>query len=352
MAHGIFCNFDNILYMGQHLQLVASLGDDGFITRMGEIVKPVPPFKICFSIDYEPPFNDVTRYYHELIDQYKLEILHEINRRLTSKDVPGSRLEELFNDIKDELYLRRKHAETIMNSLAYGGYVLVAGRLPEVADTVMATQYCIFQYMNVALVAILCEMHFHFRDLVRRILWTGKYVQLTGNDVPDSHYIDGGHVAEEASTEFTNPQPAVTHTENDQPGPYVPVLGDFRDPVKGVIDYLFMVRNPKRFGWIEGLFFREGIIDMNNNFIEHHGHKKLLAAIAHLLIDKNYFNHIDEGRERRIKPYHVRRFLEHRYQVKLKKQFETAAKEVDERFALIESFDWLCALPMCEISLF
>jgi hypothetical protein len=351
MAHLIFRNFDDIMYLGEHFRLADSLDNDDFIRRMGEIVKPSPPFKLCCNIECEPPFNAATRYFRELIDQYKLQALLDINSRLTGKKVSGSRLEMLFKDIKEELYLRREHAEVAKNSLALRGYVLGSGRLTDDADSAMATKYCIFHYIHVAVVEILCEMHIHFRDLVMDIVWTGNCAQLSKVVLPDCQYMDGVHVAEEAATECAKAHPVADYAETGEPGAFAPVLGDSGEPARGVIPYDYMIRNPKRFGWVEGLLFREGIIDSNNRFIWRHGHKKLMAAISHSLIEKNYFNPIDDSKGRRIKPYHVRKFLEHRYQVSFKKQFETSAKDVNERIALIESFEWLSSLPFCENSL-
>ena len=351
MAHGIFRNFYKILYMVDQLRMVASQDADDIIRRLGVIVKPAPPYELNSVIKFESPFNETTRYFHELINQYEFQALHEINRRLTSKDVHGSRLVKLLDEIKDELYLLHKHIQTIMNSLALGGCMLESGRMPDEANSLVATKYCIYHYLQVAVVEILCEMHFHFSKLVRDILWTGKYKQLSKVVLPDCQYFDGGHVAEEAVTECTNTQTGVDCIASSEPAPYVPVLGDFRESAKGVIPFDYMIRNAKRFGFLECMFFREGIIDRNNNFIAQHGFKKVMAAISHYLIDKNYFNPIDESKGRRIKPYHVRRFLEHRYQVRFKKQFETSAKDVNERIALIESFEWLSSIPFCENSL-
>lgn len=347
MIQKLFMAIDKILYNDQRPWLMANQSE-AVINRLISEIQPVdPPFKLYWKFECDPPFNLQVRYYQLLIDSYRNQMLHDINSILTSFDVPGFHLDRLFNGIKEELYHRLSQCDLIISSLTLGACVMDPMLSKANPNSQAATLFQIFHYVRLSIIQVLGEMHTHFRDTVRDILWVGGPLQPLPYLVSGVEAIDGVNVVQEPANDFYPVTEAEVTDENGDPAVFVAVLDDIRDPKHGVGSYFDMVRISKRFGRFEEQLFINGFIDNNHKFIHQHGRKKILAAFYHFLIEKNYFNAINDTWGKRIQPFDVRKFLDHRYQVDLKKQFEVAAKNVDERAAIIDSYEWLGLLPRC-----
>lgn len=98
-------------------------------------------------------------------------------------------------------------------------------------------------------------------------------------------------------------------------------MNDFRPEQKGILSYDTIIKNPKRFAEFEENLFLYGFIDEEYNFTNKHGMKSEMALKYHQLIDEGYFMPRDFKLLKDIKPRDIRKFLDHRYQVNLDKQF-------------------------------
>lgn len=112
-----------------------------------------------------------------------------------------------------------------------------------------------------------------------------------------------------------------TRTEPNQG--FVSRMEDFRSEVKGILSYDTIIKNPKRFAEIEIDLFLKGYIDEDYNFTHKHGLKSEMAQIYHQMIRDGYFMPRDFENMMDIKPREIRKFLDHRYQVNLDKQFRS-----------------------------
>ena len=362
MLQRIFVAIDKVLFKGQTPRVIAKLSDEEIVRLTNEIVMVDSPFEFQHSFKSRPPFNLVTNYYRKVVDLFKYQAMHEINRLLTSDEVPCSRIERLHEDIKEELYVRLRRCLAIINSLELMVHV---GDMDSSGgpDTGYLTNYYVYNYIRLTLIQILAEMHIHFRDLVTDRLYMGesslmRHVSIYDLQVteevavamePDAS-LDAGRDGEKAGAPVADArtetvQPCEPVNNASDPAVFVAVFDNVRPPKKGIGKYKDMVRYPKRLGLLEEHFVRVGIIDTNYRFRNQHGHKKLLAAIYHLMIDRNTFNPVNDTWRRHIHPTDVRRFLDYRYGVNLDKQFQPSSLGAEERANLIDSFDWLRYLP-------
>lgn len=347
MIQEIFMAIDKILFNDQRPWLMANQNEK-VINRLIVGIQIVnPPFRLYWKFECDPPINRQVMYYQLLLDNYRNQMLHDINRILTSVDVPGFHLDRLFNSIKEELYTRLSQSDLVISSVTLGTCVLDSVIPKDKPNSQAETLFHIFHYVRLSIIQVLGEMHTHFRDKVRDILWMGGPRKPLPYIVPEFKALDGGYKALDTAAGYETGSEAEVNDDFRNHAVFVAILGDVRTPKEGIGLYFDMVHYPKRFGWFEELLFKHGFIDKNLKFRNQHGHKKLLGAIYHFLIEKDYFKNINDAWKKRIQPYDVRKFLDHRYQVNLKKQFELAAKRVDERADIIDSLDWLNSLPKC-----
>jgi len=122
---------------------------------------------------------------------------------------------------------------------------------------------------------------------------------------------------------------------------------DIREDSKGVLSYEQIIKNQSRFAQIEEELFSNGFIDENYQYIDKHGQKQKFAAIYHQLIRKGYFNNRIFPGNKEIKSAVIRKFLDHRYNVDLDKQFRTWANIQDELLKFIEKDYWLDHITSC-----
>lgn len=362
MEKNLFKSFDSILYNKKSPLTRIYVSDEAFVDMINRIVMVDPPFEPYYKINYKPPFNNKTRYYHMLINQYTNQALQDIYDLLTSDEIPDSRIERLYERIKEELYVRLDQSLKYINSISIAACVIDSENVKTWAQSNAVSNTYIFSYLRLSLILILDEMHTHFRDLVNNRLYTGgamksiPYVAFDWQNADATNATSelvsgcdaimevGAYVLTESITECDVARESEPCVEADDPDVFVPILDDFREPDKWIGAFNDMVRYPKRLGRVEIHLNKEGIIDNHYQFRGHHGHKKLLAAIYHLMIEKNLFKGVNDTWGKHIQPVDVRRFLDYRYGVKLGKQFQNSSLSVEERDELLDSFEWLTQL--------
>lgn len=120
---------------------------------------------------------------------------------------------------------------------------------------------------------------------------------------------------------------------------------DFLNQKKGVLTYEQMVKNPKLFSVIEEYLYENEIIDQDFIFRESaQGMTKLkFAALVHQMNKLNYFNKILPNQHKKIDDIEIRRFINHRYQTDIDRQYrelrndEEKLKEIIKKDTFIEN---------------
>lgn len=142
-------------------------------------------------------------------------------------------------------------------------------------------------------------------------------------------------------------EPIKVESQETPKNMFTPILDDNRPLKKGVAKFNDMVRNPHRFGLFEEKLFQNDFISEKYAYCGKQGYKNQLAIIFHLLIEKNYFKKFNDSNKKKIDDRDVVKFLIHRYDVDVDKQFRSFKKRPDERAKYIDSAYWLIQLPMC-----
>lgn len=348
MNKTIYHALESIMHGPMRPWLVPSYSDEKFFQMTKRLPKIEPPFQLKCTFNYPESFNGKTRYYRELIDHGKVVVLHEINKVLTDKEMTGFKLNRKYDEIKEGLHYSIETASRILSSVRLGSAMLVTEDLSTLADSVIPTNCFIIDYLRLSLIQISAELKSHFSDVVSDIMFSTGFLQ-----VPDLGFNDrpmailGPVVPEPPTGRFEALQESEQGYRIVQT-PFVAIMDDIRSPKTGIVPYKFMVRHPVSFGWVEEHLNKDRFIDGKYSFCGRHGCKNKLTAIYHTLIEKNYFNHIDDSTGEKIMTIDIVRFLDYRYGIDLEIQFHAMKKDAGKRARLIHSVDWLKDLPACK----
>ena len=149
------------------------------------------------------------------------------------------------------------------------------------------------------------------------------------------------------STSQTLTQTIIVKPQETQKRRFAPISDDNRPLKKGVASFHDIIRNPQRFALFEEKLFLNDYISDQYAFCGKQGYRNQLAIIYHLLIEKNYFNKFNDTLKKKISSREIVKFLNHRYDVDVDKQFRSYQNKPSERVSFIESANWLYQLPTC-----
>jgi len=347
MSNRVFNALDGILFGNKRPWLVANHSDEKFMQLTSQLPKTDPPFQLKFNIECADPFNGKSIYFKALIDNGKVMALNEINKVLTDRKTSGSQLEKSYHSIKEGLHFRIEIASRALSSVRLGFVTLDKENLGALANSVMTTNCYILEYLRLSLIQMSAELKSHFNDVVSDIMFATGFLQGPDHGFHDSLMADGGHIAADAMEVRVDSLHGTDSVQLSKPTRFVPIMDDIRSQKDGIVPYKEMVKNPVMFGWVEENLHMDKLIDGKYSFCGRHGCKNKLTAIYHFLIEKRYFNHINDATGEKITPLDIVRFLDYRYGLDLETQFHLMKKEVDKRARLINSADWLRNLPEC-----
>ena len=152
------------------------------------------------------------------------------------------------------------------------------------------------------------------------------------------------HIAEAVQIQVASPSAPWPATQTSKL--FKAISGDVRNDAKGILPYETIIKTPTRFASFEESLFQNGYIDENYNFTDKHGMKNELAAIYLQLMKKGYFNQRTFQPIKPIKDVDIRKFLDHRYQTNLDKQFRNYRQNAEALAQYIDSQYWLTSLPL------
>lgn len=125
---------------------------------------------------------------------------------------------------------------------------------------------------------------------------------------------------------FLDPVPSEEYTTEEPTPPvysmpvFTPKQSDFRGHGKGPVSFSD-IRDEQLFAKFEIELFDSGILDVDYNFQKKKGNKEMLAALYHILIQKNYFRKKNFKNGRNYDSWHYRQYLDCRYNVDTSQQF-------------------------------
>lgn len=146
-------------------------------------------------------------------------------------------------------------------------------------------------------------------------------------------------VPDEIKQEIRNEQRAKIKNRKFKPQPF-----DFREKEAGIITFEEIVQSAERFSLFEQELFAQGFIDEQYRFISNkqNSHTEKFALIALAMVEKGYLRKVNLGKP--IKSLQYRKFIEHRYQVNIDRQFRDFQKLPHKVQEFIDRTYWLSKL--------
>lgn len=306
-----------------------------------EELKELAQVEVSNPIIIETPqyFNKQTEFYLYLINNTFQCLVAGIDETIEQSDEIDAtyklyqimnKLESLIGIISNEKHTD-KTTNQILDSLKL--YLFVThSTLTEIFNShinfeVLSKNEILFQ---------LCpELESEKDDKFRLSYYLNRFISLRKDD---DHQVSG---------KKTKPEPITVKPQETHKIPFTPILDDNRPTKKGVVSFHDLVRNPQRFGSFEEKLFQNDFITSEYAYCGKQGYKNQLAIIYHLLIEKNYFNHFNDTNKNKITSRDIVKFLNHRYDVDVDKQFRSYKSKPEERAEFMESAYWLFQLPMC-----
>jgi uncharacterized protein YutE (UPF0331/DUF86 family) len=147
-------------------------------------------------------------------------------------------------------------------------------------------------------------------------------------------------VPDEIKQEIRNEQRTKTLNKKFKPQPY-----DFRGKEDGVLTFDEIVQSAERFSLFEQELYAQGFIDEEYRFISNKqkSHTEKFALIALAMVEKGYLRKTNLGKL--IEPIKYRKFIEHRYQVNIDRQYRNFKRQPEKVQEFIEGTYWLSKLP-------
>jgi hypothetical protein len=267
-----------------------------FKMLLSEIERASYKFQPAYEVEWPKPSTPKREYFTTIIENELVSYLNDYYGEM-----------RLATNEKERLCLINRHLQPIKSFLE--DLFLLFFSMRESDDI----QY-VLEYLKHQLIRLYLEVISEDRNQADQTDLEDLYETFFMQAAPIPAFI---HNATPIETAVAMEEPKATYSLSE----FEPIMGDFREEVKGILSYDTIIKNPKRFANFEKDLYLQGFIDQDYNFTHKHGLKNELAAIYHELISREYFSPRDFEKLKEIKPIHVRKFLDHRYQVNLDKQF-------------------------------
>ena len=338
--------FNKILFLDLRPWKNRSFTDDKFKTLFDKLQKVHFSFQPLYELTFPKPLTAKRKYYQLLIDSEVIQYLNNLYSIITSATNESEKFYWLHSTLTKVLVQKFKEVSKTINDNQYFLDSLNSKLKDKNIDSKTQDEIYIIQLLKAQLIRMYLEIQNGFTKLL-------TFDALSENEILELYFTDPSpdksYLIDAANLNLNlNLVPATT-LYKDKPSnvQFKAITDDIRKAKKGILDYKTIIKNPERFASIEEQLFNEDLIDLNYNFNDKHGQKQLMAAIYQKLIMKGYFNKKAFQPLKDIKHVDIRKFLDHRYNTNLDKQFRTWGNSPTELADFVEKTFWIDNLPVC-----
>lgn len=334
--------FHDILFLGLRPWKNRNFTDDKFTVLYSKLQKVHFAFQPLYEVIFPKPLTPKRKYYHLLIDTEVTRYLNNFYIIFTGASNAPEKSYWLHSTLTKKIIQKFNEISKVINDNQYYFDNLSSKLKDKNIDSRIQDEIYIIQFLKFQLIRMYLEIQNNFSDFL-------TFDALTENELHEAYFMEPAPDQSmlKDAPKINLPPAASLYKEKPVSSQFKAITNDFRPEKKGIIDYTTIIKNPERFARFEEQLFSNELIDPDYNFKDIHGQKQLLAAIYHTLITKNYFNKKIFAPVRDIKPVDIRKFLDHRYNASLDKQFRIWGKSSTDLANFIEKFYWVDKLPTC-----
>lgn len=332
--------YNRILFLDLRPWLLSGFSELKFKQDLQDLKKAFYQVQPLYEVSFPKALTNKRKYFLSLIDAEAIEYLNYIHRQVSESINANAKKYHVHMALTRTLNEKLRETAQAIQEQEYSPdqYDPKFGVLP--TNTSTADGAYILFYLKHQLVRLYLEIQDSYPEQLKEEPLTEDDIYLTyfNHTAPNP-----SHISEAVQIKIASPSnPRITPQSIRS---FKALTGDYKDAPKGILPYNAIVKSPSLFASFEESLFQNGYIDEEYKFVDKHGMKNELAAIYHQLIKKGYFNPRTFQPIKPIKEVDIRKFLDHRYQTNLDKQFRTYRQNPEALAEYIDSQYWLTSLP-------
>ncbi|HPT70313.1 MAG TPA: hypothetical protein PKW50_09200 [Syntrophomonas sp.] len=332
--------FNRILFLDLRPWLLTDAPEARFKQDLNSLQTIFNTVQPLYEVSYPKALTGKTKYFRVFIDHVATGFLNELHSEISLSIDQYARKYLVNMALTRTLNGKLQEVARVMEEHGYTGEQTRYDESKSAEVKANEDENYIIGYLKRTLVRLYLEVQDTYTDLVSADI-------LVIDDIYRLYFRQGtpypsGIIKAERIKVTTPGSPVAPRA---QQAAFKAIANDFRNPAKGVLPYGVIIRTPARFAAFEEQLFTHEYIDNDYNFTGRHGMKNGMAAIYHLLIKKNYFSPRDYQSKKAIHPTDIRKFLDHRYNIGLDKQFRNYLNNPEAVASFVDTHFWLSSLP-------
>lgn len=337
-----FKSFNNIV--GDYLRpwIDGNISESKFEQDLGELSKIHYIQQPLYEVVFIKSLSAKRDYYIRLIDNESIDYLNYFHKKMSISLNDDARSYLVDSALKKLLNSKLIKIQKEIQKNGYNSDHYTLGSSLFSSNTMKSDGSFIFDYLKHSFIRLYLEIQDSYENYYsgRKFTADDLYQKYFNHAEPKEQVIIEAPPIKVYSAQKPNP------TKNEE-RVFHPYMKDFRNELKGVMDYDDIIKKPERFAsFEEGLFLGE-YIDQDYNFTDKRGKKNELAIIYIHLINKGYFSVKNFAKNKKITHADIRKFLDHRYNTNVDKQFRNFKNQPEAVANFIEKHFWLYNLPHC-----
>ena len=333
--------FHKILFLELRPWSIKEFSEAKFIELTQQVKKEFYSFQPLYQVAFPKPLTARRKYYHALIDNEAIRYLNAFHQEMSAALNDEEKKYLVHTTLSKLLIQKLNETSAIINEYQYF-FINVSGPSKSTGSPNIGDDSYTLQFLKYQLIRIYLEIQYSYKDFVKGdSLSEGDIQQLYFSEPPQEK-------------SMITEAPITIHKQSEGKQvihktvmPFKALKADFREPVKGIIDYKTMIKNDQRFAQFEEQLCSHGYIDESYSFVNKHGLREEMAMIYHILISRNYFNPRRFNPTKPIQHLDIRKFLDHRYNASLDKQFRSYNKASEKIVDFVSKHRWLDILLSC-----
>jgi hypothetical protein len=334
--------FNDILFLNHRPWIFGKQSDIKFKQLLLEVKKEYYAQQPKYKVDFIKPLSNIRKYYHTIIDYETRRYLNDLHTDIS----------EALNDDEKSYLVYFAINKLISQKIKETAQVIIEREYtPEQFDQLqpskkiepgIADESYILHLLKHHLVRLIMEIQEFYPDYL-------KDEALQADEIYYKYFneaaLETTFIKKAENYPDTNQTPQPQHRDN-KPA-FNAIRDDIREGKRNILSYNQLIKNPSRFAQIEEELYAQELIDSNYNFTNKHGKKNYLAALYHQLIRKGYFYTRIFPDNIEVKNREITKFLDHRYNTDVDKQFRNFQNNPQELVQLIENDYWLDHILPC-----
>ena len=337
-----FKSFNNIV--GDYLRpwIDSNISESKFEQDLTELPKIHYKQQPIFEVEFTRSLTAKRDYYIRIIDNECINYLNFFHHKMAISLNDDARSYLVDSALKKLLNSKLIKIQKQIQKHGYNSDYYTPGTSLFSSSNIKSDGSYIFDYLKHSFLRLFLEIQDSYEKFLsgRKFTADDLYQKYFNHAEPKEQIIIDAQPIKVYSAQHPNPSKKEERV-------FQPLMKDFRNEIKGVMDYGDIIKKPERFAsFEEGLFVGE-YINQDYNFTDKRGNKNELAMIYIHLINKGYFSVQNFAKNKQIKHSDIRKFLDHRYNTNVDKQFRNFMNQPELVANFIEKHFWLFNLPHC-----